>query len=102
MPAIAAMDKIQTASNSTISSGNSLLGNFPPLLTMVQLAELLDRSPNGLRLALAEACPYAIRINAARLRIGRRVYFLRDEIERFLLDQNRDEKLAAAALEGNR
>lgn len=92
------MDKIQAASNVATLPSSSLLGDLPPLLSMAQLASLLDRSPNGLRVALAEASPYAIRLNAAKLKIGRRVYFLRDEIERFLLDQNRAEKLAVDAL----
>ncbi len=96
---VIAMEISKTVPNAPIQQGASLLADFPPLLTLVQLASLLDRSPNGLRLALAEANPYAIRLNAAKLRIGRRVYFLRAEVERFLLDQNRDERTASHALE---
>jgi len=51
-----------------------------PLLTLTQLAEILDRSPRGLRLSLRSASPWVKRINATRLKLGRRVYFRTAEI----------------------
>jgi hypothetical protein len=51
-----------------------------PLLTIDQLAKLLDRSPEGLRISLRGSKPWVQRINATRLRIGRRVYFRTSEI----------------------
>ncbi len=46
-----------------------------PLLTLVQLAEVLDRSPAGLRISLAGNNELAQKLRPARIKIGRRVYF---------------------------
>tara|TARA_R110000850_G_scaffold2760_9_gene12948 strand:- start:1863 stop:2111 length:249 start_codon:yes stop_codon:yes gene_type:complete len=58
----------------------SLVEKYGPLLTMAQLAELLHRSPDGLRIALQSRQPYTEKINQARLKIGRRVYFRASQI----------------------
>lgn len=58
----------------------TLLKNYGPLLSIGQLAEILDRSPEGLRISLRTAHPWSDRINKTRLKIGRRVYFRTSEI----------------------
>jgi hypothetical protein len=62
----------------------SLVGLYGPLLSLVQLANLLHRSPDGLRIALSSNQPYALQINEARVKIGRRVYFRTGEIATYL------------------
>jgi hypothetical protein len=46
-----------------------------PLLSHAQLAELLNRSPDGLRMTLAGDNNLARMLAPAKRRIGRRVYF---------------------------
>lgn len=57
---------------------------YGPLLSITQLATILDRSPEGLRISLRASSDWSERINFARLRIGRRVYFRTEQIARFL------------------
>lgn len=52
-----------------------LLEKFGPLLSLAQLAGLLDRSPDGLRLSLGQEGEVAEKFNPTRKKIGRRVYF---------------------------
>lgn len=52
-----------------------LIHQYGPLLTTEQLANVLQRSPEGLRLTLRGNSEWVQRINATRLRLGRRVYF---------------------------
>ncbi|MET4163104.1 hypothetical protein ABIE61_002967 [Marinobacterium sp. MBR-111] len=66
---------------------DSLLDRFGPLLSLPQLATVLDRSPEGLRISLRSNNYWATEINQARLRIGRRVYFRTSQIAE-LLDSN--------------
>jgi hypothetical protein len=58
-----------------MSMENTLLHRFGPLLSIAQLAAILDRSPDGLRIGLRTTNEWAQRISKARLKIGRRVYF---------------------------
>lgn len=58
----------------------NLLGRFGPLLSLSQLATILDRSPDGLRISLRTQNPWTLPINRARLKIGRRVYFRTSQI----------------------
>lgn len=58
----------------------NLLGRFGPLLSLAQLAIILDRSPDGLRISLRTQNPWTLTINRARLKIGRRVYFRTSQI----------------------
>ncbi len=44
----------------------SMFDRYGPLLTLAQLALMLDRSTDGIRTALREANPYAERLNAAK------------------------------------
>jgi hypothetical protein len=62
----------------------SLVNLYGPLLSLVQLAGLLHRSPDGLRIALSGTQPYAIQINETRIKIGRRVYFRTGGIAAYL------------------
>jgi hypothetical protein len=52
-----------------------LVKEYGPLLSLAELAMILDRSPDGLRISLKSSSEWVRRINAARLRLGRRVYF---------------------------
>ncbi len=46
-----------------------------PLLTTQQVAEVLDRSPEGLRISLAGQGEVANLLRPAKVKIGRRVYW---------------------------
>ena len=52
-----------------------LLEKYGPVLSLSQLAGLLDRSTDGLRLSLLSNSDLSKKLNPARLKIGRRVYF---------------------------
>ena len=69
-----------------MSMENTLLHRFGPLLSIAQLAAILDRSPDGLRIGLRTTNEWAQRINKARLKIGRRVYFRTCQIAEILSD----------------
>ena len=66
----------------------SMFDRYGPLLTLLQLAQMLSRSPDGVRIALRESNPYAERLNAAKVRIGRRIYFRTPDVAQILLDAN--------------
>ena len=53
-------------------------------LSGMELAKILDRSPEGLRISLRSSGEWVEQINAARLRLGRRVYFRTSEIANVL------------------
>jgi hypothetical protein len=57
-----------------------LVKQYGPLLSLTELAMILDRSPAGLRISLRSSREWVNRINAARLRLGRRIYFRTSEI----------------------
>ena len=61
-----------------------LIKEYGPLLSLVELALILDRSPDGLRISLKSSGDWVTRINSARLRLGRRVYFRTSEIAKVL------------------
>lgn len=55
---------------------NFLFEKYGPLLSLQQLAEILDRSVDGLRISLAQKNnELSLRFGPARQKIGRRVYF---------------------------
>lgn len=62
----------------------TLLHRFGPLLSIAQLAAILDRSPEGLRISLRTTNEWTQRINKARLKIGRRVRFRTCQIAEIL------------------
>lgn len=55
---------------------NFLLQKFGPLISLEQLAHLLNRSVQGLRLSLSRGGEMADKFNPAKKKIGRRVYFV--------------------------
>ena len=57
-----------------------------PLLTIQQVAKVLNRSPEGLRLTLAGNNAIAKRLGPARRKIGRRVLFSVSALSRFIDD----------------
>ena len=52
-----------------------LLEKYGPLLSIEQLASLLNRSTDGLRICLRRDGEMSRKFNPARKKIGRRVYF---------------------------
>ena len=63
---------------------DTLLHRFGPLLSIAQLAAILDRSPDGLRISLRTTNEWAQRINKARLKIGGRIYFRTSQVAEVL------------------
>jgi hypothetical protein len=53
-------------------------------LNIAQLASLLDRSPEGLGITLRSSGEWVKKINAAPLKLGRRVYFRTAEVANVL------------------
>jgi hypothetical protein len=53
----------------------SLIDRYGPLLTLTDVAEILRRSPDGLRVSLARKNDVSDKLNSAKKKIGRRVYF---------------------------
>jgi len=62
----------------------ALTGQYGPLLSIAQLAKVLDRSAEGLRVSLRNDTEWAKQLNAAKMKLGRRVYFRTAEIAKFL------------------
>ncbi|CRM15386.1 hypothetical protein AO260_01760 [Pseudomonas sp. ABAC21] len=52
-----------------------LLDRFGPLMSMAQVASLLDRSPDGFRVAMYSDSELSRKLKPAVVRVGRRVYF---------------------------
>ncbi|MDE3736403.1 DNA-binding protein [Pseudomonas resinovorans] len=62
-----------------------LLAQFnSPLLTLEQVAQIFDRSPEGLRITLSGDNELARRLRPAKMKIGRRVLFRVTELARFI------------------
>ena len=59
---------------------DTLVNRYGPLLSIGQLATVLDRSPEGLRISLRSPGDWSTKINSARLKIGRRVYFRTSQV----------------------
>jgi hypothetical protein len=62
----------------------SMVRQYGPLLNIRQLAAILDRTPEGLRITLRSSGEWVNRINSTRLQLGRRVYFRTSEIATLL------------------
>lgn len=67
-----------------MSIEETLTTQYGPLLTITQLAKVLNRSPEGLRISLRSSSEWVCKVNASRLRLGRRVYFRTTEIANLL------------------
>jgi len=52
-----------------------LIGKYGPLLTLAEVAKLLDRSPDGLRVTIRTSNDLGRHLTAARVKIGRRLHF---------------------------
>ena len=61
-----------------------LVEEYGPLMSLSELAMILDRTPAGLRSSLRTSGDWINGINAARLRLGRRIYFKTSEIANLL------------------
>lgn len=59
---------------------------YGPLLTVSQLAKVLDRSAEGLRIGLRSDNEWTRLINSTKLKLGRRIYFRTSEIAKILND----------------
>lgn len=57
------------------------------LLTLGALARILHRSPAGLRISMYSGTEFAVALRRARVKLGRRVYFRRDLINRLIADR---------------
>ena len=58
----------------TMTAEETLIMQYGPLLSISQLAAILDRSPDGLRITLKSSGEWVNKINATLLRLGRRLY----------------------------
>lgn len=61
-----------------------LFDKYGPLLTLTQTAEILHRSPDGLRVSLFKDNALSRKLNPAKCKIGRRVYFSVEAIAKIL------------------
>ena len=59
----------------TMTAEETLVKQYGPLLSINQLAAILDRSPDGLRPTLRSSGEWVNKVNATRLRLGSRLYF---------------------------
>ena len=66
----------------------ALTGQYGPLLSIAQLAKVLDRSAEGLRVSLRNDTEWARQLNAAKMKLGRRVYFRTSQIAEVLSDES--------------
>lgn len=62
----------------------ALTQKYGPLMSAAQLATVLDRSVEGLRISLRSDSEWSKPINSARLKLGRRVYFRTAEVAKVL------------------
>lgn len=62
----------------------NLVERFGPLIPLAGLANLLDRSPEAVRMFLRSNSEMALRINTAKLKVGRRLYFRTAEVAQVL------------------
>ncbi|AMS18907.1 DNA-binding protein [Pseudomonas atacamensis] len=58
-----------------MTSEQYLLDRFGPLMSMAQVANLLDRSADGFRVAMYSDSELSRKLKPAVVRVGRRVYF---------------------------
>lgn len=66
----------------------TLKERYSVLMTLDQLAEILDRSPEGLRISMSTSrSNWAQHINATKVHIGRRIYFRTEAIARLIDEQ---------------
>lgn len=66
------------------STERQLVERFGHLLTLQQVAELFHRTPDGLRVSLGRNTDFSYSLNAAKRRIGRRIYFRASVLARLI------------------
>jgi hypothetical protein len=67
-----------------MAAEETLIKMYGSLLSINQLAGILDRSPDGLGTTLRSSGEWINKINATRLRSGRRLYFCTVEVAEVL------------------
>jgi hypothetical protein len=67
-----------------MSIEEQLVKQYGPLLSAAQLAVVLHRSVESLRISLRSSSEWARAINAAKLQLGRRTYFRTGDVARVL------------------
>lgn len=63
-----------------------LIDRFGPLIPLADLASMLDRSPASARMYLRSDCVLARHLNAAKLKVGRRIFFRTAQVAHCLDD----------------
>lgn len=61
-----------------------LVEKYGPLLTLVQVAELLHRRADGIRMTIRGNSEFANKMQTARRKIGRRVYFMAVDVAKLI------------------
>jgi len=59
----------------TMTAEETLIKQYGSLLSISQLAAILDRSPDGFRITLKSSGEWVNKIDATLLKLGRRLYF---------------------------
>ncbi|QXX77911.1 DNA-binding protein [Alcaligenes faecalis] len=67
-----------------MSMEKALTQKYGPLLSLCELAQLLKRSKDGLRIALNGNNEFAQTWNSARVKVGRRIYFRAADIAQII------------------
>lgn len=80
MTAVAPRPDLRTSETTPPASPSS------PLLTLEGWAQLLMRTPAGLRASLHSPTDFGQALRATRVKLGRRVYFRRDLIEKMIVE----------------
>lgn len=63
----------------------TMFREYGPLITLPKLAQILDRQADGVRMTLFGNSSYAKRLNKAKVRLGRRLYFRTLDVAKILL-----------------
>lgn len=55
-----------------------------PILSLLQLSKILDRSPDGLRITMSGNSELAKKLRTAKVKIGRRIFFRTSKVAEFI------------------
>lgn len=64
-----------------------LVNKYGPLLTLVQVSELLNRSADGLRMSLRQDSIFSRQMLSAKRKLGRRLYFKAVDLAKIIDDE---------------
>lgn len=78
---------MKTTTDTTDATKQYMLAKFGPVMTLDDLAAVLDRSVGGIRLGLRTDAPWAQQLRQARRKVGKRVYFVTAGVAAFLSDE---------------